>query len=181
MTHPRRRGGGGRRHGGRERIPGDLMIHPVCVVAIVVLIVNDHILKSLQPGFVTGKLSDVSGVLLLPVLATSTAEVLAWLLGRWHLARRPVFWACCASVAIGFTAAKGLTPVGSAYGDVLGVVRWTVLAPVRFAESLPLGQPQGVAVAHDPTDIAVVPMAIIGWLAVCRLTSPADQPGRPCK
>ncbi|GAB1818627.1 hypothetical protein HerbRD11066_17910 [Herbidospora sp. RD11066] len=42
--------------------------HPLTVVALVVLVVNDHLLKYTWPGFVTGKLSDVAGLIVLPPL-----------------------------------------------------------------------------------------------------------------
>ncbi|WP_157521691.1 hypothetical protein [Herbidospora cretacea] len=42
--------------------------HPLTVAALVVLVVNDHVLKQAWPGLVTGKLSDVAGLVLLPAL-----------------------------------------------------------------------------------------------------------------
>nr|WP_157554078.1 hypothetical protein [Herbidospora sakaeratensis] len=41
---------------------------PLTVLALVVLVVNDHVLKHAWPGFVTGKLSDVAGLILFPAL-----------------------------------------------------------------------------------------------------------------
>ncbi|WP_198169090.1 hypothetical protein [Herbidospora daliensis] len=41
---------------------------PLTVLALVVLVVNDHVLKHAWPGFVTGKLSDVAGLVLFPAL-----------------------------------------------------------------------------------------------------------------
>ncbi len=38
------------------------------MLALVVLVVNDHMLKAAWPGFVTGKLSDVAGLILFPAL-----------------------------------------------------------------------------------------------------------------
>ncbi|WP_344925667.1 hypothetical protein, partial [Streptosporangium carneum] len=42
--------------------------HPVTVIAVFVLLVNDHVLKGLWPGPVTGKLSDVAGLFVAPPL-----------------------------------------------------------------------------------------------------------------
>ncbi|MCG5219698.1 hypothetical protein [Streptosporangium sp. KLBMP 9127] len=42
--------------------------HPVSVVAALVLLVNDHLLKHAWPGLVTGKLSDVAGLVIAPPL-----------------------------------------------------------------------------------------------------------------
>lgn len=44
------------------------MCHPATLVAVLVLLVNDHVAKHLWPGFVTGKLSDVAGLVVAPAL-----------------------------------------------------------------------------------------------------------------
>ena len=41
---------------------GRLLLHPLTVVAIILLGVNDAVLKQAAPGLVTGKLSDIAGV-----------------------------------------------------------------------------------------------------------------------
>jgi photosystem II stability/assembly factor-like uncharacterized protein len=52
------------------------------LLAVAVLIVNDHLLKSLYPSALTGKLSDVAGLYFLPYL------LLLWLFALVELARR---------------------------------------------------------------------------------------------
>ncbi|RCG32615.1 hypothetical protein DQ384_03735 [Sphaerisporangium album] len=42
--------------------------HPLTVVAALVLLVNDHLFKPMWPGVVTGKLSDVAGLIAAPPL-----------------------------------------------------------------------------------------------------------------
>jgi hypothetical protein len=44
------------------------LCHPVTVAGVIVLLVNDHLLKQAWPGFVTGKLSDVAGLVVAPAL-----------------------------------------------------------------------------------------------------------------
>ncbi len=51
------------------------LCHPVTVVSLFVLLLNDHLLKQAWPGPVTGKLSDVAGLVVAPPLV-------ALLLGR---------------------------------------------------------------------------------------------------
>ena len=53
------------------------LAHPVTVAALVVLLVNDHLLKYAYPGWVTGKLSDVAGLVLAPALLASLVTLLA--------------------------------------------------------------------------------------------------------
>ena len=46
----------------------EVMKNPATVFALVLLLVNDHVLKAAFPGLVTGKLSDVAGLVLAPPL-----------------------------------------------------------------------------------------------------------------
>ena len=47
------------------------LAHPAAVLALVVLVLNDHVLKQAWPGWVTGKLSDVAGLVVAPLLLTA--------------------------------------------------------------------------------------------------------------
>ncbi|MFI6505022.1 hypothetical protein [Nonomuraea typhae] len=44
------------------------LCHPATVFAALLLFINDHVLKQAWPGFVTGKLSDVAGLIVAPAL-----------------------------------------------------------------------------------------------------------------
>lgn len=57
------------------------LVHPVTVFATALLIVNDHLLKAAYPGWVTGKLSDVAGLVMAPPVV---AVALAWVWPRWR-------------------------------------------------------------------------------------------------
>ena len=50
----------------RDRLPR--LLHPAFLAALSVLAANDHVLKTAAPGVVTGKLSDIAGLVVLPVL-----------------------------------------------------------------------------------------------------------------
>ncbi len=58
--------------------PGDLLLNPWALVSVAVILINDHVLKGGAFGnTMTGKLSDVAGVFLLPpLLLISVLEVL---------------------------------------------------------------------------------------------------------
>ncbi|MEV6487344.1 hypothetical protein AB0M20_01710 [Actinoplanes sp. NPDC051633] len=81
--------------------------HPVTVVALLVLVVNDHVLKGAYPGVVTGKLSDAAGLVLAPPLLAL-------------LVRRPA--AALWSVAVGFSLVKS-----SGYAAALASGLWSVV------------------------------------------------------
>ena len=85
------------------------LAHPVTVGALVVLIANDHWWKQAAPGPVTGKLSDVAGLLLLPPLLAV-------------LARLPAV-AATAVTGAGFAVTKA-----SASGADAASALWTVLS-----------------------------------------------------
>lgn len=61
--------------------------HPVVVVALVLLVVNDHLLKRTWPGWVTGKLSDIAWPLVAaPLVAIVLAPLAGWMgRQRWTL------------------------------------------------------------------------------------------------
>ncbi len=75
------------------------------VGSVLALAVNDHVLKPAWPGLVTGKLSDVAGVVMVAILATA-------IVGRRTLG--------VGITAIGFVALKTITAVAVAAAPVLG-------------------------------------------------------------
>jgi len=91
----------------RGRILGAWLGHPVTVVALLVLVVNDHVLKAAYPGVVTGKLSDAAGLVLAPPLLAL-------------LVRRPA--AALWSVAVGFSLVKSSGYAAALASDVWSVV-----------------------------------------------------------
>ncbi|HNB54461.1 MAG TPA: hypothetical protein PK530_21120, partial [Anaerolineales bacterium] len=70
--------------------------HPLSLFAIVILLVNDHILKVVMPSSLTGKLSDFAGLFFFPFLL---AGLLGWVGERVGLSSRPI-----ARIAFGLTA-----------------------------------------------------------------------------
>ncbi len=80
---------------------------PVVTGSVLVLVVNDHVLKQQFPGWVTGKLSDVAGVALVALL-------IGLILGR------PRF--SVMATALGFVALKTVPGVAELAAPVLGGV-----------------------------------------------------------
>ncbi len=44
------------------------MVHPIPLAAVALLALNDHFLKANYPSYLTGKLSDLTGVFVFPIL-----------------------------------------------------------------------------------------------------------------
>lgn len=124
--------------------------HPVSVVAIAVLLVNDHALKAAYGTWWTGKLSDVAGLVFFPALAALAIAFVAPTLGR----RR----------ANGL--ALGVTAVGFAW-----VKATTMGAAAASAVLSGLGGPS--VVLRDRTDLMALPALGLAWWASRRLVGRA--------
>lgn len=139
-----------------ELRPGRALLTPTWLAALAILGVNDHLLKGagLLPGAVTGKLSDIAGMLVAPVL-------LAALLGL--RSRRGLLAAHLAVAAI-FAAIKLSPAAAEALTWLMGL----------------LGVPWVITV--DPTDLATLPALALGWRALLpamRRSLPASRPLAP--
>ncbi|WP_344972946.1 hypothetical protein [Streptosporangium fragile] len=113
------------------------------MVATFVLLVNDHLLKALQPGPVTGKLSDIAGLLVAPpLLALALSLAFAFSPALVRLAAP----AATVATGIGFALVK-TTEAGAG----LASQAWTLVAgPSR--------------VLADPTDLVALPALGAAWL-----------------
>lgn len=158
--------------GVRERAPGDLALRPLPIVAAVVLVLNDHLLKRELAGSVTGKLSDLSGLVFVPILAVSALEVIRWLARReWQATERDLI-ACWVAVGLAFAAAKSSPVIARTFGDALGYMRY----PVRHRFDR-------VLITHDLTDLAALPVMLVAWFdasSVIRRQRAASRP-RLCR
>ncbi|ERB55032.1 MULTISPECIES: hypothetical protein [Rhodococcus] len=145
--------------------PGDLLLSPWALVSVSVILVNDHVLKGAFGNTMTGKLSDVAGVFLFPLLLLSVLEVL-----RRKLAGRAAIAWSIAVTGIGFAAVKTVSPIGDAYEWVIGFFRWT--AGGFRGELLP------IVVFRDPSDLWVLPILFASYLVVThnRTRAPEGAP-----
>ncbi|MBM4364401.1 MAG: hypothetical protein FJ104_17115 [Deltaproteobacteria bacterium] len=149
------------------RPPGALLLHPAMLLAVGVLVINDHLLKATFPGWTTGKLSDAAGMVFFPALLVSLVEHAASRLGASWVARpRDVIVAAVLTGSV-FGLVKSWPIAGDAYRVGSALLSW----PVRAAAQLiargttlpPLGRATLVA---DPTDVLCVPfVAIAVWVA----------------
>lgn len=146
------------------RPPGALAIHPLTLAALVLLLVNDHILKQHFPSALTGKLSDFAGVLLLPILLQALAELAFSHVRRRipsaRLANRILLMAVLATL-LGFTLPELWKPAETLYRFTLGALQWPVygLHAALEGDALPAVRP--VRATADATDLAALPMALV--------------------
>lgn len=93
--------------------PRDGPSHPLCLLALAVLVVNDHVLKAIVPGVVTGKLSDVAWIVVAPVVVAAVARHLGV---RGPTAR----WAGVAGAGGAFVVLQLWAPLGDTWVAVFG-------------------------------------------------------------
>jgi hypothetical protein len=142
-----------------SREPGSLLLHPVHLIAVAVLGVNDYWLKDAWPGAISGKLSDVVGLIVLPIVVLAAAEMLL---------RRPIDGRAVRNVAVvcaaGFAAVKTWHPATQMFAVGLGWVQWLFTGADGMAHA--------VAVTADTSDLLALPAtAIPVMLAVRRQSS----------
>ncbi len=140
----------GRDSATRAGLPFDEALAPVPVLALAVLALNDRVLKAEVPSWVTGKLSDVAGLAVAPLVLTAALDTLAYGAARlgapldWTLRR----WKLAASIA--------------ATGAVFAAVKLSPAAADALAGLLArvFGQSRIMA---DPTDLLTLPALAVAW------------------
>lgn len=116
--------------------------HPLTVCALILLVGNDHLLKRLYPGWLTGKLSDVAGLVLAPALLG--------VLGSVVVPRFPA--RALAVVALVGTGAAFAIVKSDQYASQLASRLWSVLNGPSI-------------VAPDASDLCVLPALGLAWYA----------------
>jgi len=82
--------------------------HPLSLISIAVLLLNDHVLKVVSPSWLTGKLSDFAGLFFFPFI---TAAGLSFVFSRFNLSSRQIGQISFGIVAIWFVLLKTFPPI----------------------------------------------------------------------
>jgi hypothetical protein len=144
-------------------VPGDGFLHPMPLVALVTLVVNDHWAKAAWPGLVTGKLSDVAGMVFFPLFLQGLAEVGLSAAGRpWGPSRR-LLAGCIAATIVVFGLVK-LGPLEGLYEWGLGALQWPFRAAGALIGGRGLPRLVRVDVVADWTDCVALPFALVPLL-----------------
>ena len=131
------------------------MLHPVFVGAVLVLLVNDHGLKDRWPGVLTGKLSDIAGLVFFPLLLLALVEIFrSWT--RFPPPSRRFVTICVVLTGLVFAAAKLLPTADGALELAWGWARWPVDALAGWSV-------RTVVIVSDPTDLLTLPALSIAW------------------
>ena len=141
--------------------PGAILVHPVALLALGVLLLNDWILKPSASfrgigggSWLTGKLSDAAGLVVGPLVV---AAVLGWVVVRWaphwYIKRRStdsIAAIAISAVIVPFIACK-LSPA----------------AATLCADALSLFG-HAAHIVPDPTDLAMLPFVYLAWWVMYR-------------
>ncbi|MBV8756985.1 MAG: hypothetical protein JO257_06915 [Deltaproteobacteria bacterium] len=103
-----------------EDLPVGEALHPVALLAVIVLVVNDWVLKPRFHGAITGKLSDVAGLIFAPVLLSAVIGLALHVLRRGGRLTHRRLVLCCLATAAGFAAVKLCAPVREHLAALLG-------------------------------------------------------------
>lgn len=137
---------------GKRALPAGEFLSPAPLAALAILAINDHWLKGsgVAPGWLTGKLSDLAGLVFFPLLATAALDTA--LLGAARLGARIDFslrpWKLSLATsltALAFAALKLVPSVAGAAEAACASLGWRV------------------AIACDPTDLVALPALLVAW------------------
>ena len=110
----------------RDALPIGEALHPVTLAAVALLLLNDWVLKPRFRGsFVTGKLSDIAGLVFAPVVLSAAIGMVLWLAKKLGARVEPTLThrrliLCCAATALGFAVVKLYPPVGDVVARMIG-------------------------------------------------------------
>lgn len=142
-------------------LPLTLLVRPWPVLALVVLALNDHVLKGsgLVPNVVSGKLSDFAGLFYFPLLVVTLVNLTSTTLARvLRRAALPLLGAttaqlavACGATALVFAAIKISHDARDVYARVVATLQWWHDAP-------------RVSVVVDPSDLVALPMCALAFV-----------------
>lgn len=108
---------------GWHREAGGAVLHPMPVLGIAVLLFNDHWLKQAWPGVISGKLSDIAGLVFFPLLLVAFVEVAQSMLARYRGPSDRLLIVVLASTALVFAATEVSAPANEVYRVTLAALQ----------------------------------------------------------
>jgi hypothetical protein len=150
--------------------PGVGLRHPIALFGLALLLVNDHWLKARFPGVITGKLSDVGGLLFFPQFLHALWEIGAPGRVRDRVRSHDALVGAAIATGIVFALVKVWGPANDAYRYGLAALQWPFRA--IFSGIAGHGAPglAPVSLQRDATDLVALPALVVAvWAGRSRL------------
>ncbi len=137
--------------------PGAVLLHPLVLGSLVLWFANDHVFKPFHPCWLTGKLSDVTSLIVFPLLALAVVEMHGVSSRR---ARTCWLLVCVSATGLVMATINLFEPAAFAYRWGLGTAQWPLRATrVLFGDALPAVQP--VQLTMDAGDLMTLPALLV--------------------
>jgi len=146
---------------------GDVVLHPLALGALAVWLLNDHVWKAAFPGLLTGKLSDVAGLVFLPLAALAL-----WELATGRIGDRRVVVLACLAFGASIVLPNTWGPAAEGYRALTAALQWPFDAAYATWHGAPLPPLGRGRLTEDPTD-ALTAVALLAPLWLTR-----DRAGR---
>lgn len=150
--------------GGQLEDRASLLLRWDAVLALGVLVANDRLLKGHGPGRLTGKLSDIAGLYLFPLVVVATTETMYRMVNVRPPSRTHVAGLAAIATAATFVAIKLSAPAGDLFQATFGWLRWPLSAGEAWVAGDGFRARAHVELVRDSTDLLAVPMVGVAWV-----------------
>jgi hypothetical protein len=138
------------------------LLHPVSVLALIAVILNDRVLKVRYPGMISGKLSDLAGLVYFPLFIATLVELKRRIASKRGWESSPQVTGVVAVITgIVFTLAKTWTPWADAYRIIFGAIWWPLDAARSTIAGDGLPPLSRLHLVQDWTDLVALPALIV--------------------
>lgn len=162
--------------------PASLLTHPVVIISVAAVVINDHWAKAAWSNHLTGKVSDAAGSL---VLAALLAVGFVVIRRRWPGSRSTpatittaVAAVAATSVVVGVALAKTSAAGAHVAAWILGFARWPIDVAGALVRGNPVALPSTVSVVVDATDVlaGLIAFVLVGVVATNARTVEVAEP-----
>jgi hypothetical protein len=144
--------------------PGGLLVHPYTLAALALWIVNDHYLKRTHGSWITGKLSDVACLIVVPLIGIAAVE-----LYRNRLAALRTCLLFIAATGVIMISINLFDSAAWIYQYGLAIVQWPLRALHGVIVDGALPSIRAVQKTMDPTDLLTLPALLVPTWLVLRM------------
>ena len=148
---------------GPDAALGDALRHPLIIGLLLLWALNDHVFKDQFGNQLTGKLSDVAGLAVFPLMLLSAYEISCALLKREPRLRTWVLWSSLLATGAFMVGINLSEPWARVYTYGLSVAQWPFQATWSLFTGGPIPQLATLTVTMDPTDLWTLPALSIAW------------------